>query len=47
MAQVQLKYMDININVHSDGEKLLIKNTATFGKLIIAVYASYVYVCNR
>jgi len=40
--------VNINISVNNGSEKLLKKintHTATFGKLIIAVFASVVYVC--
>jgi hypothetical protein len=44
MAQVELNNMYINIGANSGSEKLRTKkNTATSSKLIIAVYASYVY----
>jgi hypothetical protein len=44
MVQVELKNMYRNIGTNKDSEKLWTKNTATSGKLIKAVYASYVYV---
>jgi hypothetical protein len=37
--------MYINISANNSSETLWIKNTLISGKLIIAVYASYVYVC--
>jgi len=44
MAQVELKILYINMGANNGSEKLWIKKTATSGKLIKAVYASYVYV---
>jgi hypothetical protein len=45
MVQVGLNNMYINISANDGSEKLRTKkNTATSGKLIGAVYASYVYV---
>jgi hypothetical protein len=43
MAQVELKYMYINIGANNESKKLLKKTTVTSGKLLVAVYASYVY----
>jgi hypothetical protein len=43
MAQMKLKNMYINRGVNNGSEKLLTKNTATSGKLIIAVYAVHVF----
>jgi len=45
MVQVELNNMYVNIGAYNGSEKLRTKNTATSGKLIIAVCASYVYVC--
>jgi hypothetical protein len=43
MVQVELKNMYINIGTNNGSEKLWTKkNTAASGKLITAVYASYV-----
>jgi hypothetical protein len=45
MVQVELNNLYINIDANNASEKLWTKkNTATFSKLIKAVYASYVYV---
>jgi len=45
MEQVELNNMCINIGANNGIEKLWTKkNTETSGKLIKAVYASYVYV---
>ena len=44
MVQVELKNVYINIGANNGSEKLWTKNTATSGKLIKAVYASYVNV---
>jgi hypothetical protein len=43
MAQVELKNMYRNMGANKDIEKSL-KNTATSGKLIKTVHASFVYV---
>ena len=37
--------MYLNIGSNNGSEELYTKNTATSGELIIAVYASYVYIC--
>ena len=44
MVQVELNNMYINIGANNGSEGLWTKNTATSGKLIKAVHASYVYV---
>jgi len=45
MAQAELNNMYTNVGANSGSEKLWTKkNTATYGKLIKAVYASYIYV---
>jgi len=45
MVQVELNSMYINIGANNGSEKITNKKkTATSGKLIKAVYASYVYV---
>ena len=44
MVQVELKNMCRNTGTNNGSEKLWTKNTATSGKLIKALYASYVYV---
>jgi len=44
MLQVELNNMDINIGANNGSEKLWTKKIAASGKLIKAVYASYVYV---
>ena len=45
MVQVELNDMYINIGANNGSEKLWTKkNTATSGKLITTVYASYVFV---
>jgi hypothetical protein len=45
MVQVELNNMYINIGTNSGSEKLWTKkNTATYSKLIKAVYAAYGYV---
>jgi hypothetical protein len=41
MVQVELNNMYINIGANNGSEKLWTKKTATSGKLIKAVYASY------
>ena len=41
---MELNNMYINIGVNNGSEKSWTKHTATSGKLIKAVYASYVYV---
>jgi len=43
MVQVELNNVYVNIGANNDNEKLWTK-TAISGKLIKAVYASYVYV---
>jgi hypothetical protein len=47
MLKVELNNMYMNIWANNGSEKLYIKKTATYGKLIKAVYVSYVYVCIR
>jgi hypothetical protein len=42
MEQVKMNNMYINIDVNNGSEKYTEKNTAVSGKLIKAVYASYV-----
>jgi hypothetical protein len=44
MLQLEVNNMYINIRAKNGSEKLLTKNTTTSGKLIKAVYVSYVYV---
>ena len=42
MEQVEMNNMFINIDVNNSSEKYTEKNTAASGKLIKAVYGSYV-----
>jgi hypothetical protein len=44
MVQLELNHMYINVGANNGSEKLWTKNPATSGKLIKAVYASYVHV---
>ena len=44
MVQVEQRNMYTNIGANNGNDKLWTKNTATSGKLIKAVDASYVYV---
>jgi hypothetical protein len=44
VAQLELNNMYINIGGNNGSEKLWTKNSATSGKVIKAVYASYDYV---
>jgi len=45
MEQVDMNNMYINTDVNNGREKFTEKNTAASGKLIKAVYFSYLYVC--